>query len=301
VQPVADLRFTAPLKIVYSLTLGGVAAWYLFFYLSYCLGNVGWTGDNVFSVFLMNLSFLFVMTALPLVIFTLVFRIKGGGLDYFRSWNAGKKLSISALTIIIGYIFVVFRPNTSVTRGYAPNHYDFYHSYFGLILIAAGFVSILLYRRQVSSYEDSTAHKIKWKSKKTVLVFSVILIFSILIGGYYLKVQMEYENLQQSYLSIKEGFPFLVNDEWTNNEGVDSNYINYKGAIFNSGLNKKYNITLLVSIRDPNGIWLERAEIPIGDIDGWNYIAFDVKVDYSGEMTDVFTTYAWDDPNPIHG
>ena len=56
-----------------------------------------------------------------------------------------------------------------------------------------------------------------------------------------------------------------------------------------------------MSIRDPNGIWLEKAEITIGDIDGWNYIAFDVNVDYSGEMADVFTTYAWDAPNPMHG
>ena len=87
-QSTAELRFTTPLKIVYSLTLGGVAAWYLFFYLSYCMGNFGWTGDNVFSIFLAYLPLLFTLSAIPLAIFTAVLLTKSKGLDYFRSWNA---------------------------------------------------------------------------------------------------------------------------------------------------------------------------------------------------------------------
>jgi hypothetical protein len=300
-QPTADLKFTIPLKIVYSLTLGAVAAWYLFFYLSYCMGNVGWTGDNVFSVFLRDLPLLFAISAIPWATFTLVFLTKGKGLNYFRSWNAGKKLPLSASAIIIGYLLVVFTPNTSVIQWYGPNHYNFYCTYLGLILIAAGFISILLCKRQALSNREESKRKIKWLSKKTVLVFSAILIVSIIIGGYHLKIQRENEIIQEHYQFLKKGLPFLVNDEWTNNEGVNFNYINYKGAIFNSGLEKKYNVTLLVNIRDPDGTWLERAEIPLGDINGWNYKAFDVNVEYSGEMAEVFTSYMWDNPNSIHG
>ena len=141
----------------------------------------------------------------------------------------------------------------------------------------------------------------KLKSKKSVLIFSVILIISILIGGYCLKIQMEYENLQQSYLTIKEGFPFLVNDEWTNNEGVDSNIVNYKGAIFNSGLDTIYNVTLLVTISGPDGTRLERGEFFIGEINGLDYQAFDVNIECPGEITDLSSGYSWDNPNSIHG
>jgi hypothetical protein len=298
-QPTATLRFTAPLKIVYSLTLGGVATWYLFFYLEYCLGNFGWTGDNVFSVFLVYLPMLFTISAIPLAIFTVVFLTKGKGLDYFRSWNVGKALSLSALAIIIGYLLVVFAPTISGTRWLSPHNYNFYCTYPGLFLIAAGLVSILLCKRLVSSDGEEPKRKIKWRSTKTVLIFSGILIFSIIIGGYHFKLQREHEMLQEQYLQLKEGLPFLVNDEWTNIESGDSKYVNVKGAIFNSGLETKYNVTLLVFIRDADGVRLETAEIPIGDISGLRYEAFDVNVEYSGEMATVSTTYSWDSSNSV--
>ena len=129
-----------------------------------------------------------------------------------------------------------------------------------------------------------------------LLVFSTILIASVVIGGYYLKNQREYEILQDNYQHLKEGLPFLVNDNWTINEDGKSKYINYKGAIFNSGLNTKHNITIHVSVRDADGNLLKRAEFPIGDIKGWQYEPFDVNVAYSGEISKVSTTYGWDPP-----
>jgi hypothetical protein len=294
------LKFTPFLKIIYSLTLGGVVAFYLYIYLLYCVGSFGGTGDTVFSVFLRQLNGLFAFTALPLAIFTIAFLTKGGGLEFFRSWNIGKRLALSSLAIIVGYILVVFSPNTSIERGYSPNYYDYYYTYFGLISIAAGFFSILVFKKRISSGEKTSSHRIKWKSRKIFLIFSVLIIFSILIGGYLWKLQLEIEHLEDNYQHLKEGFPFLVNDNWTDNEGIDSNYINYKGAIFNSGLNIKSNVTLLVNIRDVDGNWLERAEIPIGDINGWDEKAFDINVEYSGEMAEVLTSYKWDNINSIH-
>ncbi|MCW4016324.1 MAG: hypothetical protein NWF06_08140 [Candidatus Bathyarchaeota archaeon] len=296
-QSTSALKFTTPLKIVYSLTLGGVMAFYLYVYLLYCLGNLGGSGDTVFSVFLRNLNAIFFFTALPLAIFTLVFLTKGGGLNYFRSWNKGKIIALSAGGMIIGYVIVVFFPNTSIGHILNVSHNDYGITYFGLTLIAWGFASLFfIYKRTAASDKKSSSFEIKWRTRKAFLVFSAILVVSVLIGGYCLKIQREYEILQDNYEHLKEGLPFLVNANWTSNEDGNSKYINYKGAIFNSGLNTKHNITILVSVRDADGNLLRMAEFPIGDIKGWQYEAFDVNVEYSGEMAKVSATYDWDPP-----
>jgi hypothetical protein len=296
-QSTSALKFTTPLKILYSLTLGGVVAFYLFIYLLYCIGNLGGSGDTVFSVFLRQLNAIFFFTAFPLAIFTCVFLTKGGGLDYIRSWNRGKTIALSGLAVIIGYILVLFFPNTSIGHIFHVNHNDYSITYFGLTLIALGFISIFfVYTRTISRDKKSSSFEIKWRTRKAFLVFVAILIASVVIGGYILKIQTEYEHLQDNYQHLKEGLPFLVNDNWTNNENGNSKYINYKGAIFNSGLNTKHNITILVSVRDAEGNLLRRAEFPIGDIKGWQYEAFDVNVEYSGEMANVHATYDWDPP-----
>jgi hypothetical protein len=292
----SHLRFTNSLKIIYSLTLGAVIAWFLFFYLSYCLGNLGWTGDNLFSVFLVNLPLLFVISAIPLGIFILVFLTKGGGLNYFRSWNARNKLYLSALTILIGYALVVFTPNTSVRPAHFPNYYDFYYTYFGLALIAFGLISLIILKRQHTPDERKTGQKVRVNRKKAVLVFCVIFVVSIMIGGFHLKIHRENELLRQDSQIFREGFPHLVNDQWTDNVGDDSNYVNYKGSLFNSGIEKVYNVTLLVTLKGPDNTSLKRTEYVVGDISGWSYQTFDFNIEYSGEVADISAGYRWNEP-----
>ena len=122
-------------------------------------------------------------------------------------------------------------------------------------------------------------------------------ILVVIITGFHYKLQMEYDHLQLNYQDLREGWVLPINHEWNNFEDGDSKYINYKGSIVNTGRTEKYNVTLLVNIRDADGNWLKRAEIPIGDLRGWDYISFDVNVEYSGEMARVGTTFDYDDPN----
>ena len=146
-QSTPYLKFTPSLKIAYGITLGIVVLWFLFWLISYSWGNIGWTGSNIFSFFLVNLPFIFFISTIPLAIFVTIFLTKGGGFNYFKRWNAGKKLYLSALAIIGGYIFVLFTPNTSSRFQHFPKHYDFYYTYFGLVLIAIGFVSFIIYKK----------------------------------------------------------------------------------------------------------------------------------------------------------
>lgn len=297
-ESTSALKFSLPLKIVYSLTLGAVVVLYLCIYLCSCVGSVGNSIGGVFSYFLGQLNALFFVTAIPLAIFTLVFLTKGGGLKYFRSWNRGKEITLSALTIIIGYVLVTFFPNTSFGDIFHISYNDYTITYFGLSLIAVGFVSLfLMYKKQSSLDIKTSIFRMKWRTRKTFLVFATILIVSVVIGGYYIKLQGEYEILQNNYQNLREGLVLPIDHNWTNIEEGNSKYINYKGAIYNTGLTEKYNVTLLVYIRDADGNWLKKAEIPIGNIKGWDYLSFDVNVEYSGEMASVGTTFDYDDPN----
>jgi hypothetical protein len=294
----STLKFSLPLKIVYSLTMGAVVVLYLYIYLCSCVGSVGNSISGVFSYFLGQLGITFFVTAFPLTIFALVFLTKGGGLKYFRSWNRGKEITLSGLAIIIGYVLVTFFPNTSIGDIFHVSRNDYTLTYFGLTLIAVGFASIfLMYKKQSSMDIKTSIFKIKWRTRKTFLVFATILIISVVIGGYYIKLQGEYEILQNNYQDLEEGLVLPIDHNWTNIEDGDSKYINYKGAIYNTGLTEKYNVTLLVNIRDADGNWLKKAEIPIGNIRGWDYLSFDVNVEYAGEMATVGTTFYYDDPN----
>ena len=154
VQPVADLRFTVPLKIVYSLTLGGVVVFFLYFYLSYCLGNFGFEGDNIVSMLICNLPVLFFVSALPLAIFTVVFLTTGGGLIHFRRLNSGKKVLVAGLAMIVGYFSVLFTPRPYYDASWL-NQWNYFYTYFGLILIALGFTSlVILSKRNYSSKSE---------------------------------------------------------------------------------------------------------------------------------------------------
>lgn len=300
-QSTADLRFSNSLKIIYSLTLGGPVVFFLYGYLLYCLGNFGFGGDMV-SMLIWSLPVLFFVGALPLAIFTAVFLTKGGGLKHFRSLNSGKKVLVAGLGMFVGYFSVLLTPRPYYDAAWL-NQWNYYYTYFGLILIALGFTSLVILsnRNSLSKEEKANQKPNKMRKKALLIVTIVFLIFSILLVGFHLKIQRENDYIQQQYLELRESFPYLVNDEWTNMESVDSNIVNYKGALFNSGLDKIYNATLRVRVEGPDGTTLERVEFFIGDINGLDYQVFDFNIEYSGDMTDLTSGYSWDNPNSIHG
>ena len=295
-EPVSYLKFSGFLKIVYSLTLGTVVAWFMFFYLAICFDILAWTGHNIFEIFLVNLPIIFSLCACPLGVFVLFFLTKGGGLNFFRSWNAGSKLYIPAAAIIIGYLLVIFTPNTSVRHTYAPTFYDFYYTYFGLALIVFGLISLIILKRHYLPTQQKTGSRFNFNRKRLFIVFCVVLISSIIIGGFHYKINRETEYLRQDFNMFREGFPHLVNDQWVDNVGELSNYVNYKGSLFNSGIQEVYNVTLLVTLRDANNNLLKRTEYVVGDIEGWNYQNFDFNIEYIGKLAELYAGYKWNEP-----
>jgi hypothetical protein len=312
VSTASYLKFTTSLKIVYALTLGFVATWFLGYLIIYYWKDA-WTGSIV-SVFLHSLPFLFVINALPLTIFVIVFLTKGGGAYYFRSWNAGKKLQFSGYAIVSGYISVMLPHllnihsfiSPSNTQDYVQARLNIYSIfvYFGLSLMAIGFGSLfVLYKKSAASKKatdasgEGTEVKKTKTSKKTVVLVFVIAVLTVslvcLAGAHY--------NLQRNYDHLSEGFEFfkrdnirLVNEQWTDNTGTDSKYVNFKVGVLNIGYGKSYNVTVILLVHGADNTLLKREEIFVGDLDVFQYQELEVNIEYSGELSHVSTGYSWD-------
>ena len=147
-----------------------------------------------------------------------------------------------------------------------------------------------------SSRDGIDFQKTKRNKKKIVVVVAVAVL--IVSGVYFaymqLKLQREYDSLSESYRLATHSLHNLVNDQWTGNTGIDSNYVNYKGSIFNSGYKSAYNVTLIVRIYCNDNTLLEMEEILIGDIGAMRHQAFNVNVEYSGELAEVSTGIIWE-------
>ena len=118
-QTASYLKFTNSLKIVYTLILGFVATWFLGLLIGYYWQD---STVNIFSNFLYLLPTLFFINTIPLSIFSAVFLTKGGGVNYFRSWNAGKKLQLSGYAILAGYISVMLPHLLNIRVFISPSH-----------------------------------------------------------------------------------------------------------------------------------------------------------------------------------
>ncbi len=313
------LKFTNSLKIVYALTLGFVATWFLGHFILYYWQ--AWTG-SIFSAFLYLAPYFFVISALPLAIFAVVFLTKGGGTNYFRSWKAGKKLQFSGYAILSGYISVMLPHLLNINafisfrtpfQDYMQALLDAYSIfvYFGLTLMAIGFGSLLvLHKKSASSGEATDIQKTKSESsgvetdvqkkkstKKTVVLFFVIVVLIVslvcLAGAHY-NLQRDYDHLSEGFEHVKQFNVRLVNEQWTDNTGADSKYVNFKVGVLNIGYGKSYNVTVIVLVHGPNNTLLERQEIFVGDLDVFQYEEIDVNIEYSGELAYVSTGYSMD-------
>jgi hypothetical protein len=299
------LRFTNSLKIVYTLTLGFVATWFLGLLILYYWQD---STVNIFSSFLYLLPTLFVINTIPLSIFSVVFLTKGGGVNYFRSWNAGKKLQFSGYAILAGYISVmlphllnirVFISPSSPYQGYMNALLGVYSIfvYFGLSLMAIGFGSLfVLHKKSASSGEASNAKKRKTTKRTVALVFviAVLTVSLVCLAGAHYNLQRKYDSLSEGFESFRNNNIRLVNEQWTDNTGADSKYVNFKVGVLNIGYGKSYNVTVIVLVNGVGNTLLEREEIFVGDLDILQYQEVDVNIEYSGELSHVSSGYSWD-------
>jgi hypothetical protein len=306
-MPMASyLKVTTSLKIVYVLTLGFVAALFLGYLISYYWQD--WTG-SVFSVFLYSLPILFFINAIPLAIFAGVFLTKGNGLNYFRSWNAGKKLQFSGLAIVAGYISVMllhilrvrlfiiqFDHNFPISTQVNPI-YSFV-VYFGLSLMAVGFTSLLiLYKTSAATGEVTEANDVQKRktTKKTwllVFVIAVLAVSLVCLAGAHYNLQRKYDHLSEGFEFFKQDNIRLVNEQWTDNTGNDSKYVNFKAGVLNIGYGKSYNVTVIVLVNGVGNTLLKKEEIFAGDLDVFQYQELDVNIEYSGELDYVSAGYS---------
>ncbi len=61
---------------------------------------------------------LLMLEAIPLFIFVTLFLTKSGGLDYFKTWNSGKKLRAAGLLLLFGYIIATLPALMDVLSGF---------------------------------------------------------------------------------------------------------------------------------------------------------------------------------------
>ena len=152
----SSLRLTNSLKIVYALTLGSTLPLFLLYVTNHI--SAGTSSISVITVTMWNLPNFFLYNIPALTIFGVVFLTKGNGLNYFRSWKAGRKLQLSILSVVIGYTSITlqhfyFPASASFTKrlyGWGPSPSYYYLIYFGLSLMALGFVSLILLARGLS-------------------------------------------------------------------------------------------------------------------------------------------------------
>ena len=93
---------------------------------------------------------LLMLEAIPIAIFTALFLKKGGGLNYFETWNAGMKLRVSGILLLGGYTVATIPALIGVLTGWSfrfTNYgYDpLYMSpiYLGLYLMVCGLVAFV--------------------------------------------------------------------------------------------------------------------------------------------------------------
>ena len=149
----SSLRLTNSLKIVYALTLGFALMWFLLHVTAYTESSI-----SIITITMWNLPNIFLYNIPALTIFGVVFLTKGNGLNYFRSWKAGRKVHLSILSIVLGYFSIALQDfyfptsasfNIRNTRLFGffigPSYY--FLIFLGLSLMTLGFVSLMLLGR----------------------------------------------------------------------------------------------------------------------------------------------------------
>ncbi|HER54409.1 MAG TPA: hypothetical protein ENO13_00735 [Candidatus Bathyarchaeota archaeon] len=297
-----SLKLTNSLKIVYSLTAGAASSVFLLYLISYFWRE---SSVSVFDEFLYQLPLLFFISAFPLAIFGIIFLTKGNGLTYFKSWNAGKKLQFSGLTIVAGYgsilvlYFLIFL-RVQIARPYILEYISDYpwiqvkfnpvYPYlilFGLSIMAIGVASLLLTYKTSAKLERPVDPQKRKTSKITIALFIVVVVLSVSLAcltGVHCQLQQDYEQVSESFEQAYQPIARVVNEYWSDTADVNPKSVYYKAGVLNFGFDTVYNVTVRVSVLDPNGAVLNSEEIFIEKINAVNYVTIETKIPYEGEM-----------------
>jgi hypothetical protein len=147
----AHLKMNKLLFVGYSITVS-IMMFFLTFVASWALFVTRYnfeTGEIVPEIISLIPAIL-MLEAIPLAIFTALFLKKGGGLNYFETWNAGMKPRVSGILLLVGYTVATIPALIGVLTGWSfrfTNYgYDpLYMSpiYLGLYLMVCGLVAFI--------------------------------------------------------------------------------------------------------------------------------------------------------------
>jgi hypothetical protein len=97
-----------------------------------------------------GIPYLLMLEAIPLAIFTTIFLKKGGGLNYFETWNAGMKLRVSEILLLLGYTVATIPAFMDILTGWSFRFTDYGYNplymspiYLGLYLMVCGLVTFV--------------------------------------------------------------------------------------------------------------------------------------------------------------
>jgi hypothetical protein len=169
--------------------------------------------------------------------------------------------------------------------------------YFGLSLMAIGFGSLfVLHKKSATSRAATDVQKRKTTKRTVFLVFviAVLTVSLVCLAGVHYNLQSNYDSLYEGFESFRQNNIRLVNEQWTDNTGTDSKYVNFNVGVLNIGYGKSYNVTVIVLVNGVGNTLLEREEIFVGDLDVFQYQELDVNIEYSGELSHVSSGYSWD-------
>ncbi|MCW4021636.1 MAG: hypothetical protein NWF02_00530 [Candidatus Bathyarchaeota archaeon] len=301
----SSLKLTNSLKIVYALTAGAASSVFLLYLISYFWRE---SSVSVLDEFFYSMPLLFFISAFPLAIFGIIFLTKGNGLNYFRSWNSGKKLQFSGLTIVAGYgsilaLYFLFLLRVQIATPYIFEYIaDYpwiqvkfnpvypYLIFFGLSIMAIGFVSLLLTYKTSAKPEKPADAQNRKTSKIAIALFVIAVVLGVSLTcliGVHCQLQQDYDRVSENFERAYQPIARVVNEYWVDNGDVDSKSIYYTAGVLNFGFDKVYNVTVRVSVLDSSGAVLNSEEIFIEKINAVNYVTIETNIPYDGEMDKV--------------
>jgi len=146
------LKMNKLLFVGYSITLS-VMMFFLTYVVSWALFVTPYNFEpaEIVPETISYIPALLMLEAIPLAIFTTLFLKKGGGLNYFETWNAGRKLRVSGILLLLGYTVATIPSLIDILTGWNFRFTDYGYNplymnpiYIGLSLMVCGLVAFLI-------------------------------------------------------------------------------------------------------------------------------------------------------------
>ena len=143
------LKTNKLLFVGYSITLT-IMMTCLFYVVYWFLSVVpyGFEPAEIVPEIISTIPALLMLEGIPLAIFTTLFLKKGGGSNYFETWNAGRKLRVSGILLLLGYTVTTMPSLIDVLSGWSFRFADYGYNplymspiYLGLYLMVCGLVA----------------------------------------------------------------------------------------------------------------------------------------------------------------